>query len=258
MSTYLREMMFVLNVEPYREHDAWITGFSKQSGKIQAIARGVRRTQAKQLGHLEPLQFSEVMLAKGKAYDHIAVARSMGPVLKSRHRMGSLVVLKAFADCVDRLTHPNAQEPTLFAFIQEVVRVWEGIDQEIGYARGEYALSVAIYRVLDILGIAPPLDRCSYCRKDLTAECAFMLKMGSCYCSSCATSTHDGYQPHLIISSSARKVLHWLSNASYQQALALTLTQQHLTEITHVIQQCLHHAPMQGTYRGMEYLRVLS
>lgn len=258
MPSYLRETVFVLNVEPYREHDAWITAYGKNSGKIHAIARGVRKIGAKQIGHLEPLSFAEVMLAKGKAYDHIAVARALGPVLQSRNRLGALVVLKAFSEAVDRLTQPGAADPSIFSFIAEVVRAWEGIDQEPSAQRGQYALMAAILRLLDLLGIAPPMDECVLCRATLRDDAWMMPRQGSLACNACIRARRAEFSTAYQITGDTRRVLAWSANASYQQALSVRVPTGVLSQVCEVIQDCLHHAPMQGTFRGHEYLSVLS
>lgn len=258
MPSYLRETLFVLNVEPYREHDAWITAYGKTTGKIHAIARGVRKIGAKQIGHLEPLSFAEVMLAKGKAYDHIAVARALGPVLQSRRRLGSLVVLKAFAEAVDRLTQPGISDSAIYSFISEVVRTWEGIDQEPSYQRGQYALMAAILRLLDLLGIAPPMDECVLCRATLRDEAWMMPRQGSLACTSCIRAKRAEYSTAYQISGDTRRMLAWSANASYQQALSVRVPTRVLNEVCVVIHDCLHQAPMQGTFRGHEFLTVLS
>lgn len=257
MSAYLRELVVVLNVEPYREHDAWISAYGKTTGKINAIARGVRKVTAKQIGHLEPLTCAEIMLAKGKAYDHIAVARSQGPILQSRHRLGALAVLRAFVDVVDRLTQPGVSDPAIYAFIMEVFRTWEQVDQEPSFHRGEYALMAAIIRLLDLLGIAPPMNECALCRTDLTGGAWMLPRQGVLACDACLASRRGEFPQAYPIDVNARKLLAWMANASYQKALQVAVPKSTLSEVSKVVLDCLHHAPMQGTYRGLEYLRVL-
>jgi len=59
------------------EADRIVTFYSRDVGKIRAVARGVRRTTSRSAGHLEPFTLSDVMFAVGRELDVISQADTL-------------------------------------------------------------------------------------------------------------------------------------------------------------------------------------
>ena len=53
------------------EADRIVTLYSRDVGKIRAVAKGVRKTTSRSAGHLEPFTLSDVMFAVGRELDVI-------------------------------------------------------------------------------------------------------------------------------------------------------------------------------------------
>lgn len=54
---------------PYGEADRILTAFTKERGRVDFLARGVRKMQAKNRALVQPLTYSEIELAEGKGLD---------------------------------------------------------------------------------------------------------------------------------------------------------------------------------------------
>ena len=102
--SYTRDRAIVLRAEPFREQDIWLTCYGRWSGKFTAVARGARSLKAKQLGHVEALSEVEVMIAKGSAFDKVAVSRLVEPRTHVRRSLSATVLAGAAVDFIDRLT----------------------------------------------------------------------------------------------------------------------------------------------------------
>ncbi len=55
----------VLRHSDYGEADRLLTLFTREQGKLRAIAKGVRKMQSRKAGHLEPFAQVTLMLAQG-------------------------------------------------------------------------------------------------------------------------------------------------------------------------------------------------
>lgn len=152
---YLRDRVFVLKNEPYREHDARVVMYGREHGKLVAVARGVRRMGAKHLGHLEPLSQADIMVALGQAFDKLAVARAVMPRPGLREDLGAMAVLGPLAHLVESLTRPGVADPLIYNLLNEVADVWQLTDQRPSPERGRLLLAAASLRLLDALGEAP-------------------------------------------------------------------------------------------------------
>ena len=71
MGTYLIQGL-ILKHKDYREADRLITIYSREYGKITALARGTRKISSKLAGSLEPFTLADFMIARGRNFDTIA------------------------------------------------------------------------------------------------------------------------------------------------------------------------------------------
>ena len=63
--TYHCEALILKHV-PFGEADLLVTFFTRERGKIRAVARGARRSNSKLVGHLEPLTQVNLSVAQGR------------------------------------------------------------------------------------------------------------------------------------------------------------------------------------------------
>jgi DNA repair protein RecO (recombination protein O) len=74
MEETYRTRTIILDKKPFREHDAKITAYSFDRGKLELVARGLRKIKSKLAGHLEPIILSDLMVVKGKRFDYVGSA----------------------------------------------------------------------------------------------------------------------------------------------------------------------------------------
>ncbi len=163
--SYLRDTAIVLKNEPFREHDAALTLFGKEHGKLQAVARGARSWKAKSLGHLEPFSEVEVMIAKGAAFDKLAVAHLRKPRLSFRIRLELLAIAGGFINIVDVLTRSGMPEKDVYGVIESVLNLADSYEETLSIERCRLLFSAAVLKVLDALGYGPVIDQSALSRK---------------------------------------------------------------------------------------------
>lgn len=80
------------------ESDALFSVFTKDFGKIRAIAQGVKKESAKLKGHLEKLNLAEISFVEGKSGYRLtsAEAKNLFPNIRS-----NLPILKAAFYCIE-------------------------------------------------------------------------------------------------------------------------------------------------------------
>ena len=160
MSSYLRDRVIVLKREAYRERDRRYTMYGYENGLLVAVARGSCSSSSKQAGHLEPFSESEVMIAKGKYFDSLAVARlQSSPVMNwsSKSGLSCFAIAGAVSDMVIRLTRPGISDVQVFELLQEVQRVLCWLPYEPTPDRARLLLSSVTLRLLGLTGFAPTI-----------------------------------------------------------------------------------------------------
>ncbi len=156
---YLRDTVFVLKKEPFREQDRRYTAYGREHGLLVAVARGVSVRTSKQAGHLEPLSVSDVMIAKGAAFDKLAVARahavpwapSAGP------RLAHYAVAGGFAGLTAQLLKPGIADARIFDLLCEVCQATGRMPADPSRERSRLLFSAATLKLLDLLGYAPDI-----------------------------------------------------------------------------------------------------
>ncbi len=248
---YLRDRAFVLRAEPFREQDRWLTCYGRALGKFTAVARGSRKLDAKHLGHIEPLSEVEVMIAKGAAFDKIAVARLVAPRPHLRTSLSAAVLAGAAADFVDRLTHPGAPDPYIYELLQESLDVLLDTTNEITSVRGQFLFATFCLKTLRMLGYVPDMDRCGHCRAVLKDAVCLMTNLGVVACLSCRQGDLRGEQG-IRLPPRAIPLFLFVGTQPLQECLKLTAPQDLLEAVQAMASASLRHTPVQSIPHGFE------
>ena len=161
-STYLAQGI-VLKRRDYREYDRIVTIFTDEYGKIDAVARGVRKPLSKLAGHLEPLSYSSFMLATGRVFDVLATSVKLSSYRIPQNDVLSFALATYFFEAVDRLTRARQPDAPLFRLQVRFLELFEEhLDPYGGPAQFQRILLTAFFllQLLQRLGFAPSLDRC--------------------------------------------------------------------------------------------------
>jgi len=154
---YLRDRVIVLKKEPFREQDRRYVMYGREHGLLVAIARGSSVRTSKQAGHLEPFSESEVMIAKGSAFDKLAVARLIrAPRMP---RLASFAVSGGISDLIARLLRPGIADERIFDLLSELLRTAESLPGDPSPDRARLLHAAATLKLLDLLGFAPHIER---------------------------------------------------------------------------------------------------
>lgn len=155
---YLRDQVFVLKKEPYREHDRRYYLYGRDHGLLVAVARGASSKKSKQAGHLEPFTVAEVMVAKGASFDKLAVAKMTASYfVPGASYLAGYAVMGSFADLVIKLMRPGVSDERIFDLFHEAGSALAGLPREPSADRSRLILSAATLKLLDLLGFAPPV-----------------------------------------------------------------------------------------------------
>ncbi|HEV3152588.1 MAG TPA: DNA repair protein RecO [Candidatus Baltobacteraceae bacterium] len=158
----------VLRGRNYSEADRILTLFSTERGKMDAIAKGVRRTKSHLAGRLEFANEVALGMHRGRNLDVIVtadleVAHWQHLVRPDRFAAASIVL-----ELIDGFCEPDLPLP-------DVYRLLTGVLSAIG--RSESPLSLLprfSLRLLDLLGLAPPLETCIRCGASIAGKTVWL------------------------------------------------------------------------------------
>ena len=188
----------------YQEADKIVTIYTKDYGKITAIAKGVRKTKSKFGSSLEILTYSIFLFYKGRNIDIV----SQTEILESFFLTSKEVIKFAFAanciEVVNRLTEIREINIGLFNLLKEVLHyLKESNDPKL------LTLSFK-WQTMSILGYRPSLNHCCKCNKSVEEqkEMYFNIKEGGLVCNNCTAEDKEGcVKVSLYFNKLVRKIL---------------------------------------------------
>ncbi len=151
----------VLRQRKLGEADKIVTLFSPNKGKLDAVAKGVRRTKSRLGGHLEPLTLGAYMLAEGRELDIVTQAETLDGFAALREDLERLSRGIYCAELVDRLLPERSEAWPVFRLLREALDNLARTDQL------DLAVRFFEARLMDELGYRPRLDACAVCDRRL-------------------------------------------------------------------------------------------
>ncbi len=158
----------VLRGRTYGEADRILTLFTTDRGKIDAIAKGVRRTKSPMAGRLEFANVVQLGMHRGRNLDVIVSAdiedaHWQNVVQPERYAAANVIV-----ELVDAFCEPDLALPDVYVLLCGALRA-------IGRSGDPLALLPRFsLRLLDALGLAPPIDACVRCGASLSERSAWL------------------------------------------------------------------------------------
>lgn len=188
----------------FKEADKIVTVYTKDYGKITAIAKGVRKTKSKFGSSLEILTYSIFLIYKGRNIDIV----SQTEILESFFSTSKEVIKFAFAancvEIVNKLTEEREINIGLFNLLKEVLHYLRGTnDPKL------LALSFK-WQTISILGYRPSLNHCCRCNKSTEdqKEMYFNIREGGLVCNNCiAEDKEECIKVYLYFVKLVRKIL---------------------------------------------------
>ena len=180
-----RDDGIVLRTQKLGEADRIITVLGRTTGRIRAVAKGVRRTKSRFGARLEPFTHVDLMLHPGRSLDVITqaeVIRPYGDPLAGDYPRYTAGV--AMLETAERFT-PVEKEPALRQLLLLIGGLRALVDREHD---PRLILDAFLLRSLAVAGYAPVLGECARCGapgNDTTRLPAFAVPAGGMVCASC-------------------------------------------------------------------------
>jgi DNA repair protein RecO (recombination protein O) len=177
----------VLSRFDFGEADRILTLITPGSGKLKAIAKGIRRPTSRLGGSLEPFAELQVALARGRTFEVVTQVSVGHAWLNLRDSLESAATAWYLAELADRsLEERTAAEP-LYSLLRRAYGLLDA-----GMAPGRVARWYEMH-LADELGMRPEVDRCAECDRMLDAgeRYRWVPDMGGVLCERCPGPGHD-------------------------------------------------------------------
>jgi DNA repair protein RecO (recombination protein O) len=205
----------VLRHSDWGEADRMIGLFTREHGKVRAIAKGARKLQSRKAGHLEPFTRVSLLLARGRDIPIITQTETLEANGALREDLLLIGYASYVVELLDRFTYEEGENRALYRLLVETLaRLSSGQDPD-------RAVRYYEVRLLDLLGFRPHLFECSRCGNEIRPEDQyFSSELGGVVCPACGKGM-AGARP---ISMQALKYLRHFQRSSYTEAVRARFT----------------------------------
>ncbi len=212
----------VLRQRKLGEADKIVTLYCANLGKVDAVAKGVRRTKSRLAGHLEPLTLGLYLVAEGRDLDIVTQAETIDAFAPLRSELERLSRGLYCAELVDRMLPERSEGYPVFLLLRDTLARLS--------AEPELDLAVRYFemRLLAELGYQPLLDVCAVCGARLEPVVNFWSEAaGGAIGPECAMGETPAYRtgrPVQSLSLNALKVLRLLQRSTFAEAARVRLS----------------------------------
>ena len=197
------------------EADRILTLYTPDMGKVQAVAKGVRRPKSKMAGNLELLTHSKVSLARGRNLDIITGSQTIDSFLPLKTDLVLASYGLYIIELVNQFTPDQAEDEALFWLLLETLAGLCSPDNR------ELLLRYFEVKLMDNAGFRPQLQECVSCRQPLPPEVNFFsAALGGMLCPTCASKEPFAYG----ISVNALKVFRFMQENGLEAVSRLKVT----------------------------------
>jgi DNA repair protein RecO (recombination protein O) len=200
----------VLRHSDWGEADRLLTLYTRERGKVRAIAKGARKIRSRKAGHLEPFTRVTLQLARGHDLLIVTQADTLDAYLPIHENLVKTSHAAYIVELLDRFTYEDDTENyNIYRLLTEALA---RVEKE-----PEPWLAIRYYevRLLDLLGYRPQLFECANCGREIKAENQFFsAAQGGVLCPACGTGLDAAWS----VSVEALKYLRHFQRSSYSEA----------------------------------------
>jgi len=218
----------ILRKRDYRENDRLFIIYTDELGKIEAVAKGVRKIKSKMAGHLELFSIVNLMVAPGKTYYQIAGAERAKNFLNIKSDLVKTVLASFCLEVVDSFTKPEHADLKIYELLYEMLEIFDN-DKMKNFLK-MYSLSKFFtLKLLSLLGWTPELYTCVKCKKKIIPSGNFFdAGRGGLLCGQCSKTDFP-------VSTAAIKVLRFVLKNNFKKIATLKITKAQIKELAKII-----------------------
>lgn len=181
--TYRCEAL-TLRSSPLGEADLIVTLYTREHGKLRAVAKGARKSASKLVGHLEPLTQVRLSLSRGRSLDIVAQAQVLQSFPDLKSGLTGIAQGLYVAELLDGFGSEASPNPELYQLALDLLAAL-GPDSDERTGDG-LPLRYFELHLLRHSGLLPELYHCVECRREIAPdEHRYSPNMGGVLCLSC-------------------------------------------------------------------------
>lgn len=177
-----RAEAIVLHSRELGEADRLVTLFSREEGKVHAVAKGARKVRSRLAAATQPLTHAGMLLYRGRQLDIVSQCEIHAAFPAIRTSLLKTAYAACMAELVDETVKERDRQDGIFYLLLAVLHLLEEAEEE-GCWRLFHAFQL---RLLGLVGYRPRVRECAACGGECASrEVGFSPRAGGVLCCSC-------------------------------------------------------------------------
>jgi len=176
------------------EADQLLTVFTEQFGKIEVLAKGIRKITSKLRAGADVFYLSEIEFIQGKSYKTLTDALLIDKFDSIRQEPEKLQIVLKIVGLLDQFANQEATDEKLWRFLLQIFEAIENLEiknsllnsegitankasgsWQIGNWKLEIIRHYSLWNFFAVLGYSPELHHCPLCTRKLLPETFFFV-----------------------------------------------------------------------------------
>ncbi len=256
--------ILVLRRRDVADADRLLTVFTPGEGKIELLAKGVRKTVSRKAGHLEPFTHAHVMVAQARTWDLITEASTVESFRYLRDNLDAIGQAAYIGELVDAFSDSGDENRPLWEMTLFALRQLDEAAAKVANAANAAAhpadaiLPANLLRwfdlhLLSLAGFQPQFFHCLACDAEIQPGANFFsLGEGGVFCPNCGPLRSD-VEP---IAVDVLKLLRYLQSQPWSEASRLQVRPAIGQQVDTLLLRYLSHV-LERRVRSADFLRRL-
>ncbi len=245
--------VLVLRRRDVADADRLLTVLTPSEGKIELLAKGVRKTVSRKAGHLEPFTHAQVMVAQARTWDLITEATTVESFRYLREDLDAISHASYVCELVDAFSDQGDENRPLWELALFALRQLDEAAAPPAPAPSANLLRWFDLHLLSLVGFQPQLFTCLGCDAAIEPGANFFsIGEGGVFCARCGPLRSDVE----AIPVDALKVLRYLQSQPWQEIKRLSVRPAVAHHVDVLLLRYLSHV-LERRLRSTDFLRRL-
>ncbi len=245
MSLYKTEGIVIHHFD-LGEADKIITFYTRDRGKVRAVAKGVRRPRSLQAGSTQLFTYADLLIFRGKSLDKLSQVDPKESFNMLREDLLKMAYSTYILELVRELTVEDDPNEGMFVLLLKTLYLLnEDTDLEM-------ITRIFELRAMTLMGFRPNLDACYQCgQESLETKILFHPGSGGVVCSKCS---QEMIGQKIVISKGTLEIMKRFLKLNYQQLMKLKLSEYARKELEMVLESFIQYH-LDHKLKSLEFLK---
>ena len=249
-----RTHAIVLRRRDYRDADRILTVFTPTYGKLELIAKGVRKTTSRKAGHLELFGHSILVLAKARTWDIITEASGVDSFTALRADLDKISHASYLCELIDSFTQTDDENQPIWDLLLAALHTIDEAREPTGRDSDAHLLLRWFeLHLLSLAGFQPQLFQCLECGEELQPVLnSISLAEGGVLCPNCAQGRRDAepIEPEVL------KILRFLQSRPWPIVAPVQVHPARMQRVDNLLYRYLLNV-LERQLRSVDFMRRL-